>query len=46
MHIRSAAQHAKIFDGIAARNTKAATRAMILVIEESLKDGSTLLKAG
>ena len=37
-HTRSAAQHAKIFDAIAAGDQKAAIRAMTLVIQESLKD--------
>ena len=37
-HVRSAAQHAKIFDAIAAGDQKAAIRAMTLVIQESLKD--------
>ena len=46
MHARSAAMHEKIFDAIAARNQKAAARAMIQVIEESLKDGSSQLTAG
>jgi DNA-binding FadR family transcriptional regulator len=46
MHTRSAAMHAKIFDAIAAQDAKSATRAMIRVIEESLKDGSSQLTAG
>lgn len=46
MHARSAAMHEKIFDAIAARNQKAAARAMVRVIEESLKDGSSQLTDG
>ena len=45
-HIRSAGQHKKISDAIAAGDQKAATRAMTLVIQESLKDGSSQLTAG
>jgi len=42
-HARSAAQHAKIFDAIAAGDQKAAIRAMTLVIQESLKDARSQL---
>ena len=45
MHIHSAALHAKIFEAIAAQDQKSATRAMIRVIQESLKDASSQLTA-
>ena len=45
-HIKSAAQHKKISDAIAAGDPKAAMRAMTQVIQESLKDGSSQLTAG
>lgn len=44
-HMRSAAQHAKIFDAVVAGNQKAAIRAMTRVIQESLKDGRSQLTA-
>lgn len=42
-HVRTTAQHKKIFDAIAARDQKAAMRATVLVIHESLKGGSAQL---
>lgn len=44
-HTKSAAQHAKILDAIAAGDQKAAIRAMTLVIQESLKDARSQLTA-
>jgi len=46
MHTHSAALHAKIFDAIAAQDQKSAMRAMVRVIQESLKDASSQLTAG
>lgn len=45
-HAKSAGQHAKIFDAIAAGDQKAAIRAMTLVIQESLKDARSQLTSG
>jgi len=42
-HSRAVAQHKKISDAITAGDQKAAIRAMTLVIQESLKDGSSQL---
>ena len=42
-HIRSAAQHEKIFDGILARKPKAAAQAMVKVIKDGLKVGSKIV---
>jgi len=42
-HTRTAAQHKKISDAIAAGDQKAAIRAMVLVIQESLKDATSQL---
>lgn len=42
MHIRAAAQHEKILEGIAARRSKAAAQAMVAVIKDSLKFSSRL----
>jgi DNA-binding FadR family transcriptional regulator len=41
-HIRSAAQHEKILDGIRAKKPKAAAQAMIRVIKDGLKFGSKI----
>jgi DNA-binding FadR family transcriptional regulator len=41
-HIRSAAQHEKILEAIAARRSKAAAQAMIAVIKDSLKFSARL----
>jgi DNA-binding FadR family transcriptional regulator len=42
MHVRSAAQHEKILDAIAARKPKAAADTMIRVVRDGLKYGSRL----
>jgi DNA-binding FadR family transcriptional regulator len=43
-HIRSAAQHQKIADAIAAKNSKAAAQAMVRVIRDGLQYGPRLPK--
>jgi DNA-binding FadR family transcriptional regulator len=43
LHARSAARHAKILDAIEAGDANAAERAMILVIEDGLKDATEAL---